>query len=192
MRGRSPVYGFYEVQQRLHDLRLGAMVVGGVQEFLRGLAIAVRNRGEGLVFQPREQVGFVLRGRQVRQFLGGNSGRLHEGTQRHCRPGSPWPLAIRDDQIPVHQVVVVRTRRVAVANVEDLLEIVPVAFVAGDHVGSGHAREVVGALAQFVGQAMRLFAHPPAGFDGVLDFPAAPEEHRRDADQQQRQRGNAD
>ena len=143
------------------------MVFVGVKEGACGLAVAVADRGERPVFEGDKAVRFAFGlGKEIK-FGGGEVCFLHEGIKGYGVSHTSGALSVGGHEVPVHDVVVVGTGGDAVADVKNFLEVPAVSLVARHGVGSGHAGEVVGGLAEHVGEAVRVLA----AFNGV-GYPA--------------------
>ena len=165
--GGPGVNGLEETSEGGHDSLLALVVFVGVEEGACGLAVAVADRGECLVFKGDEAVRFTLGLGKELEFGGGEVCFLHEGIKGHGGTRVSGAFSVGSHEVPVHDVVVVGTGGGAVADVENVLEVPAVSLVARHGVGSGHAGEVVGGLAEHVGEAVRVLA----AFDG-MGYPA--------------------
>ena len=93
----------------------------------------------------------------------------HEILEGDFLAGGLRPLAVRQHQIPIDEVVVLRPRRCAVTDPQNLLEVVGEALIAGNDEKPRHAGQVIGTLSQLVCQSEGFEAHVLAVRDVFLD-----------------------
>lgn len=174
-----------EIVDRRHDLGLGTVVLRTVQETTgefhgwRPLAgelapvveKATLDRMHRLRFQSDQGIGATLGLPQERQLIVREVGVAHQSLEGHGLPVASRGLAPRHHEVPVDVAVVERPRGPSVADGEDLVEVGPVARVSRHDIEPGHAGQIVGALAQLVGELVRMIASDFRSCDVALGVP---------------------
>ncbi len=163
-----------------HDAPL-VLVIGLVMHHSDGfllvgnrVAIALLHQFEGGDLGVDQGIRVVFGLVQFGEFAVGETGILHQVDQATANIAvGAGILAVGGDKVPVDTVVAIRSRLFAVAYGQDPHVLLLVGWILGDDVGAPESGQIIGGLAQFVGQQVgdillsitlfQLFPSPAVG-----------------------------
>ncbi len=150
----------------------GLLLIGG--EIAIGLLHQLEGGHLGVDQRIRVVFGFVEFG----ELPVGKTGILHQVDQAAALVAiGTWILTVGGDKVPVDTVVAFRPRLLAVTNGQDPHVLLLVGGILGDDIGATESGQIIGGLAQLIGQQVGDILLPIALFQ-LFPRPAVGEKHQ--------------
>src|SRR5262249_46863815 len=155
-----------------HDLGLGTVSLLAVEEPSSEIHVRSSRAGEaslavgeppldrvdGSRLDRHQRVGALLGLLQEGELVIGEVSLAHQVLEGYRPSVAARRLAPGHHEVPVDVAVIEGAPSLAVSNGEDSAEVVAVTPLASDGIEPRHARQIIGALAQLVGELVRVVA----------------------------------